>query len=93
MTVALWIPVEEAVRLDTDGLVETFSDAAENAGGELVDDSETMGSWEWFEFGGLSAEQVRGLAAQVVPNHRDIRIADHAPDHNDWSGEHVILTT
>ena len=92
MTISLWIPFEEAARLDKDQLCSAFEDAAEDAGGELVDDSETMGEWEWFEFGGLSAEQVRGLAAQAVPNHQEIKLADRAPDDDDWSGDHVIVT-
>jgi hypothetical protein len=92
MTVSLWIPVEEAVRLDIDSLVEKFSDSAENLGGELVDDSETMGTWEWFEFGNLSTDQVRSIAAQHIRDHRQIRLADKAPDDNDFiEGDHVIV--
>ena len=92
MSVSLWIPVEEAVRLEIDSLVEKFSDSAEDLGGELVDDSETMGTWEWFEFGNLSTDQVRGIAAQHIPNQREIRFADEAPDDNDFvEGDHVIV--
>ncbi len=35
VTVSLWIPVEEAVDRNIDMLVETFSDRAVQAGGEL----------------------------------------------------------
>ena len=70
MIVSLWIPVREAVRLGIDNLVDIFSEAADSAAGELVDDSETMGNWEWFEFDGVSAEQIREFAARVVLNHK-----------------------
>lgn len=92
MTVSLWIPVEEAVDRNIDTLVETFSDLAEEAGGELVDDSETMGEWEWFEFDDLSTQQVRDLAAQIITNHREIRFADQAPGGNEFiEGDHVVV--
>jgi hypothetical protein len=93
VTVSLWIPVEEAVDRNIDTLVETFSDLAEQAGGELVDDSETMGIWQWFQFGGLTTGQVRDIAARIIPNHREITFADRAPDDDEWKGDHVILVT
>ena len=92
MTISLWIPVEEAVRFGMDELVSTFDIAANAAGGELIDDSETMGKWEWFEFSGLSADQIKGLAAQTLPNYRKSEVTSHAPDDKDWAGEHVVLT-
>lgn len=92
MTVSLWVPLQEAQRFGMDDLVITFGEAAEAAGGELVDDSETMGSWEWFEFSGLSPERIKVLAAQVLPDHRDITLATQAPDDQLDPGDHVILT-
>lgn len=91
MTVSLWIPVLEAARLGIDNLVDIFSEAAESAGGELVDDSETMGDWEWFEFDGLSSEQIREFAARVVLNHKEINLTQEAPDGEDEPGDHVVV--
>ena len=50
MTVSLWVPVNEAMRMGADDLVAAFSEQAEAAGGELVDDSASVGNWEWYEF-------------------------------------------
>jgi hypothetical protein len=58
-----------------------------------VDDSKTMDIWEWFEFGGLTTEQVKDIAARIIPNHREMMFADHAPDDDEWEGDHVILVT
>lgn len=92
MTVSLWVPIEEAMRIGIDQLVETFFDIAEEAGGELADDSESMGRWEWFEFAGLSLEQVTALATQAIPNQTSIRVAEAAPDDLDVPGTHLVVS-
>ena len=80
VTVSLWVPVNEAMRMGADDLVAAFSEQAEAAGGELVDDSESVGNWEWYEFSGLIADQVRIMAARVITNHASISVTDSAPD-------------
>ena len=59
MTVSLWVPVNEAMRMGADDLVAAFSEQAEAAGGELVDDSASVGNWEWYDVQGLTADQIR----------------------------------
>jgi len=50
-----------------------------------------MGNWEWFEFDGVSAEQITEFAARVVLNHKEINLTQEAPDDEYEPGDRVVV--
>jgi hypothetical protein len=66
MTVKLYIPIDDVAFFENDYLNGEFKRAAEELGGELVDDSKSEEQWEWFEFDGLTPQQVRDVTRKVI---------------------------
>ena len=73
MAVKLYIPTNDLAFFENDYLNGEFKRAAEELGGELVDDSESKDPCKWFEFEGLTSEQVRDVATKVIGNRKATR--------------------
>lgn len=73
MQVRLLIPIAEASPWDIEDLNLDFERAAEKAGGEVLDDSESEGMFEVFEFTDLTPEQVRDMAQEALRKHKEIK--------------------
>lgn len=73
MTVKLYLPTDGVAFFENDYLNGEFKDAAEELGGELVDVGESDDKSQWFEFDGLTAEQVRDLAKNVIRKRQPTR--------------------
>ena len=58
---------------ENDHLNGEFRRAAEELDGELVDQSESEDQWKWFEFAGLTSEQVRDVTTKMIGKRKTTR--------------------
>ena len=73
MAVRLYIPTDDVAFFENDYLNGEFKRAAEDLGGELVDDNDSADQWTWFEFDGLTSEQVRDVTTKVIAKRKATR--------------------
>ncbi len=73
MTVKLYVPADDVAFFENDYLNGEFKSAAEELGGELVDNSASADYWEWFEFDGLTADKVRDITTNVFGKRKATR--------------------
>ena len=66
MAVKLYISIDDLAFFENDYLNGEFRRAAEALGGELIDQSESERQWKWFEFDGLTSEQVRDVTTKLI---------------------------
>ena len=73
MAVKLYISIDDLAFFENDYLNGEFRRAAEELGGELVGQSESETQWKWFEFDGLTSEQVRDVTRKLVGKRKATR--------------------
>jgi hypothetical protein len=73
MAVKLYISIDDLAFFENDYLNGEFRRAAEELGGELVDQRESEDHWKWFDFDGLSPEQVRDVTTKVIGKRKATR--------------------
>ena len=70
------MPIDDVAFFENDYLDGEFRRAAGKLGGALVDASDSEDQWQWFEFDGLTSEQVRDVTETVIGKRKATRKID-----------------
>jgi hypothetical protein len=73
MAVKLYVSIDDLAFFENDYLNGEFRRAAEELGGGLVDQGESEKQWKWFEFEGLTSEQVRDVTTRLIGKRKATR--------------------